>query len=476
MGCMSISEKRDNPTGSSISNEILQGPIVPISIKLALPIIIGQLLQLGYSLTNTMFVSMINKESTTLLTGIGLVFPIHMCFLALSIGLFTGMNSVVSRGIGEKNQQVIHKTGDSGVWLAIALALLTVSVLYVFSGPIVRLLAGTEMSTEAVNNGLSYLHWILPGLGMMLISQSLLGILQGEGLSKYYGMALMLSTVLNIILDPIFIFYFGMGVSGAALATTIAITVMFLFVVGLFLKKKSVVPVSWKTNKVDFTLISKVIYVGFPQTLSMISLSVMSAFLNNLIGSISEHAMNSWILVGRFDEFLLLAGYGFGSAALTMIGQNYGNGNMDRVLRIFKTNVLLAVGLCSVFLVIYNVFAPHLFPLFTSIPEVAAGAVKQVHIISVSCIGIVIAIVATSSFQATGRAMPGLILDILRMGLLTIPLSYILFYWLKQGTTGIFFGMAGINLIMMVISFAWCYFYLKNIKQVKVLMESMTLK
>ncbi|OKP94481.1 MATE family efflux transporter [Paenibacillus sp. P32E] len=473
---MSESNNSIEKAGGGLSDEILRGPIAPTSIKLAVPVIIGQLMLLGYGITNTVFISMIDKSSTALMTGIGLVFPIHMCFLAMSLGLFTGMSSIVARGIGEKNKQVTDRAAGSGIWLAVGLALFSIAVIYLFSDNILPFLSGSQMSEEALNNGLTYLHWILPGLGMMLVFQTLLGVLQGEGLSKYYGMAMLLSTVVNIILDPIFIFGLNMGVAGAALATTISITVSLLFVINLFRSKKSSLPVNWKARHVERSVIGKIAYIGLPQTLSMISLSVASAVINNLMGSISEHAMNSWIIVGRIDELLLLAGYGFGSAALTQIGQNYGSGNMSRVLSIFKTNVLLSLALCIVLVLIYNGLAPFIFSMLTGVSDVVEGAVRQVRIVSFSYLGVVAAIVVTSSFQATGRAMPGLILDILRMGLLTIPVSYMLFYWYDAGATGIFYAMAAINLVMMVFALGWCYLYLNKLKQSTGLTEAMAFK
>ncbi|WP_233476571.1 MATE family efflux transporter [Paenibacillus sonchi] len=459
-----------------MSDEILKGPIVPTSIKLAVPVIIGQLMLLCHGITNTVFISMIDKSSTALITGIGLIFPIHMCFLAMSLGLFTGMSSIVARGIGEKNKHITDRAAGSGLWLAIGLGLISVTAIYLFSSSIVPFLSGSEMSQEALDNALAYLHWILPGLGLMLVFQTLLGVLQGEGLSKYYGMAMLLSTVINIILDPIFIFGLDMGVAGAALATTIAMSIALLFVISLFHRKKSSLPVTWRARNVDRTVITKIVYIGLPQTLSMISLSVASASINNLMGSISENAMNSWTIVGRIDELLLLAGYGFGSASLTQIGQNYGSGNMSRVLSIFKTNVLLSLALCSLLVLVYNGLATHIFSMFTGVSDVVDGAVRQVRIVSLSYLGVVTAIVVTSSFQGTGRAMPGLILDILRMGLLTIPVSYMLFYWYDAGATGIFYAMAVINLVMMVFAFGWCYLYLKKLKQSSGLTEALAFK
>ncbi|NEW08999.1 MATE family efflux transporter [Paenibacillus sp. SYP-B3998] len=456
---------------NSLSTEILKGPIIPISMKLAIPVLIGQILLLVYGVMDTLFVSMIDKSSTALISGIGLAFPVFILFMALSTGLFTGISSVVARGLGARNELVIRRATDSGLLISTITAIVMVIVLYLIGEPIINMMAGKEMSAEAISSGVTYLFYIIPGLGLMLIFQSLLGVLQGEGLAKYYGISMLLSTLINIILNPILIFSFGMGVAGSALATTISLAVSLLFVVMIFLKKKSSLPVSWNIFNGSGKVVLEIVRIGIPQVLSMASLSVTMMFLNNLFGSISENAMNAWVLVGRMDEFLLLSGYAFGNATLTLIGQNYGKQNMDRVMSAFKTNLLLGLILTAVIATFYVVFARQLFSLFTDVSQVVEYCVAQVQIIAFSFLGIVTAIIVTTSFQATGRAMPGLVLDIFRMGVLTIPLTYAIIRMFDLGTIEVFYTIAGINLLMMVFSFTWCYLYLKSTKT-KAIIES----
>lgn len=194
----------------------------------------------------------------------------------------------------------------------------------------------------------------------------------------------------------------------------------------------------------------------------MVSLSFAMMFLNNLIGSISETSMNSWVLVGRMDEFILMVGYAFSGATLTLIGQNYGRKNYSRVLEIFKKNVILGIVLSSIFVLIYVFGSKNLFSLFTTLPEVVEGAVLQVKTVSITYVCIVTAIVVTASFQATGKAMPGLIIDIIRMGVVTIPLAYLVVYQFNKGVVDLFYVIAGANIFTMFLSVIWCYSYLKK--------------
>ncbi len=398
-----------------------------------MPILIGQFLLLIYGVTDTIFISMLDKSSTALMSGIGLVFPVYMLFLALGTGMFTGVSSLLARGIGEQNKHVINKAADSGLVLSSIAAFVTVVILYIIGEPMLNFLAGNQLSQEAVNYASQYFYFIIPGLGLIMVYQALLGVLQGEGLSQYYGISMLISTVFNIILNPIFIFVFDLGVAGSALATTVSITISLLFVLSIFKSGKSSMHISFNFSNIDKEQILEIIRIGIPQVLSMVSLSFAMMFLNNLIGSISETSMNSWVLVGRMDEFILMVGYAFSGATLTLIGQNYGRKNYSRVLEIFKKNVILGIVLSSIFVLIYVFGSKNLFSLFTTLPEVVEGAVLQVKTVSITYVCIVTAIVVTASFQATGKAMPGLIIDIIRMGVVTIPLAYLVVYQFNKG-------------------------------------------
>lgn len=459
---MAKSNSKSKKETSNLEEEILRGPIIPISIKLAMPILIGQFLLLIYGVTDTIFISMLDKSSTALMSGIGLVFPVYMLFLALGTGMFTGVSSLLARGIGEQNKHVINKAADSGLVLSSIAAFVTVFILYIIGEPMLNFLAGNQLSQEAVNYASQYFYFIIPGLGLIMVYQALLGVLQGEGLSQYYGISMLISTVFNIILNPIFIFVFDLGVAGSALATTVSITISLLFVLSIFKSGKSSMHISFNFSNIDKEQILEIIRIGIPQVLSMVSLSFAMMFLNNLIGSISETSMNSWVLVGRMDEFILMVGYAFSGATLTLIGQNYGRKNYSRVLEIFKKNVILGIVLSSIFVLIYVFGSKNLFSLFTTLPEVVEGAVLQVKTVSITYVCIVTAIVVTASFQATGKAMPGLIIDIIRMGVVTIPLAYLVVYQFNKGVVDLFYVIAGANIFTMFLSVIWCYSYLKK--------------
>lgn len=437
---------------------LLEGKIVPATVKLALPIIVGHLLMLGYNFADTYFVSGIDKSSTALLSGIGLVFPIYFLFIALATGFFAGMGSLVSRAIGAKDEKTLDRTADSGLLLAIIVALCAMTFVYLFTDQIIEMLAGSKISDEAIRYGKQYIRFIAPGMGCMILSLTLLGILQGEGKSAHYGISMLISTILNIVLDPIFIYVFNMKVAGAALASTIASVVGLLYILSVFVRNKTSIKIHWNIMKAKIAIMFEIMRIGIPQTLGMIVFTISMIFLNKLISSLDESIMNAWVISGRMNELVMLIGYGIGNATLALVGQNFGAGNFSRVKEILKENVKMAFMIGFICVVILNGAAFFLFNLFSDVPEVISHCKFQIRFLSVTGLAVIIEIVIRNAFQGLGKSMPGVIIIFLRMAFLTVPLSYINVLVLGGGMTGILSIMAVVTFSFMFISFSWCYF------------------
>lgn len=404
-----------------ISNEILNGSIGKTTIKLMIPILIGEFFIIIYGLTDSFFISLIDRKSTTLISALGIIFPIYFFFTALSIGLSNGISSLVARSIGAKDKETLDKTGDSGLTLSIVISILSIVLLYLFSDSIVKFLSPKTLSGQTILNAKSYLYYLIPGIGFLLIMQTLTGILQGEGLMQFGAIAMLLSVLLNIILDPVFIFVFKLGISGASLATTISMLFALLFVFFVFLNNKSVVKIKFKLSYINHKTIKEILRVGAPQSINMILLSFSFMIINYCVGTLGEDKLNAWSLVGRMDEFILMIGYALAGSTLTLSGQNYGNRNIMRVKETFRINSIYGVTGAIILAIIYNIFAYPIFNLLTGNKEVLEYCVKQVRFISFSYTGIVVSLVLNSLFIGTGKPLVGFIFSLIRVYFFLIP-------------------------------------------------------
>ncbi len=454
---------------NNIYNEITQGAIGKTTVKLAMPVLIGQIMFVLYSMADFYFISLIDKKSTALISAVGLVFPVYFLFIAMGLGLSAGVSSLVARSLGEKNKNSLEKTGDSGLFLSIVLLILTNVVFYIFGARLVELLAGTGVSKEAIANGCAYLYYIIPGMSFLLVFQVLAGILQGEGLMNYPSMAMLLSVVLNIILDPVFIFAFRMGISGAALATSLSIFTSVVFLMLIFTLNKSVIKIHFSIKMVSSREIREIVRVGAPQACNMFFLSIFFMVINYFIGCLGEDLLNSWSLVGRMDDFILMIGYALSGSTIALTGQNFGSSNIDRVKKSFQTNLIFALAGCVILAGIYNLFAYPLFRMLTDNSRVLEYAIRQVRFVSFSYTGIIASIILNALFVGTGKSLPGFALNLIRNYIILIPLCFVSVFLLNYGFNNILVIFVTINLLTLAASIIWAVIYLKNLKYKPVL-------
>ncbi|MBN2535639.1 MAG: MATE family efflux transporter [Spirochaetales bacterium] len=442
---------------------MFDGPILPVTLRLGIPILIGQVFGFLYNLVDTYFIAQIDRTSTALISGTAIIFPLFFLFLSLGNGLIIGVSTLVARGIGEKNQKALNGSSSSALFIAVIITIISLLFGYIFLKKIIFSLAGDELSDEAIEYGIQYFSYILPGLGILLIGYVFIGILQGEGLTKHIAIAMSLSTGLNIILDPVFIFVLKMGVAGAAFATTVSIAITALYVIFIFLTNQSSIPFNLNIFKAKKELVAEIVRIGAPQALSMISLSLAFIVLNNLVSSIGEAEMNSWGICGRLDQMVLIPAFSISGAHTTMIGQNYGRQIKDRLHTIYIKNTFFVMITALFLAVCYILLAPFILSLFSDVPAVIAGSVKQIRITALSFFGITIAIISAGTFQGIGKPVPALILPLIRFGVFTIPLSYIFIYFFHMHMEGIFYSVVIGNLAGAVISFFWTKNRLSNV-------------
>ena len=367
---------------------IFHGSILPLTARLGAPILVSYTFLTFYFMIDTYFISRIDPSSTALLSGTALIFPVITLYSAAGMGICTGMASLISRGIGERNDTMIETAFGSGVFIVMLFCLATLVPAYFFSESILRVLAGSALSDAAVSHGRNYFLFLLPGLSVILLLHVAFGIFQGEGRMTHIGVASVLAGVLNIILDPVLIFGCHMGVSGAALATGISYAVSLLYAMVVFLKGTCAVSFRLGPHGVKGITVFEIIRVGVPESLSMLSLALIFIVMNNLVSSIGESVMNAWSICLRLDTFVVIPAYAIAAATLTLVGQNFGRKNMRRVSQIYHLNMAAGVVTVLGFALVYMALAPLLFPWFSALDEVVAAAVRQVRLISFSFVGV----------------------------------------------------------------------------------------
>ncbi|MBI9104467.1 MAG: MATE family efflux transporter [Spirochaetales bacterium] len=439
---------------------MFEGPVLPVLIKLAVPMLAGMIVQLLYNITDTIFISRIDLSDPSIVGGVGFVFPVMFLAMALAGGLMTGTSSLVARAIGEKNHEVLGVTAESSLIIALLFSMVTVVFSYMFDNEIVSLLGAKG---DYAANALAYIRFIIPAAVGAYIVNVVMGILQGEGQVKYIMNIMIIGTGLNIILDPIFIFVLGWGVAGAGAATSVAQFISLIYAFTPFLRKKVSMEIHWNLRNIRFSVIGKILSIGLPQALGMMLMSVSFLFLNRIVTDIDPLALTAFSLCGRFDQAVLMPSFALGSALITIMGQNGGRGNYERMRKVWHSALIAGAISVAVIALGMVLLAPWIFSFFSDIPEVVNYAVKQTRILEFTFLFAMIAIISRSGFQAVGYPIPALIGILLRLLIIVIPVAYFLVYILDLGMYGVWFGLIAGGLVSSSVSLIWLGTILKQI-------------
>ncbi len=431
---------------------IFEGPVLKVLARLTLPIFTGMVFQLFYGIVDTIWISRIDLADPSYVGGVGLIFPLLFFAVAISSGMLIGVGSLVARTIGEKNHLVLNRTAESGFFITGTVSAAITALGYAFDEEIVFFLGARG---DYYVHALEYFRYILPAALLMITGNVLLGILQGEGLMDRVMIAMIISTITNVALDPVFIFLLGLEVRGAGIATVVSQVIGGAYLIRIFIKRKTLVLIEWKLRNIDFGIMKKIISVGFPQIAGQMTMAAGYLFFNRIVVKIDPLALTAFSLCGRFDQVLIVPVYAIGASLITMIGQNFGRCNFRRVIRIWKNGLFAGACVISFLAALLVLFAPRLFPFFTDVDAVARYAVKQTRTVEFSFILASSAILGRASFQAIGRPIPGLVITALQLALIPIPMAYFYVYVLKLSVPGVWLGIITGNSLAAAISIAW---------------------
>jgi Na+-driven multidrug efflux pump len=228
-----------------------------------------------------------------------------------------------------------------------------------------------------------------------------------------------------------------------------------VYVVRFFLMKKTSVQVRWKLKNADFGIMRKIAEVGFPQTVGMITMALSFLFFNRIVVSIDPLALTAFSICGRFDQVIIFPVLAISSSLITMTGQNYGRKNYSRVENIWKTGLLLSIGVVVFLAALLFVFAPKIYPFFSDVEQVVWYAVRQTRIVEFFFAFGAVSVIARAVFQAMGRPMPALVITVARLAGIAIPMAYIYVYVFDLGIYGVWFGIITGNVLAAIISILW---------------------
>ena len=418
--------------------------------RLAVPIMIGMGIQTLYTIIDMIFIGRLGGDA---IASVAFNMPIFFFVMGLSFGLGNGVTASIARFIGSNDKVNADNSAEHAVAMALAISLiLTVSGL-LFGKQILLFIGCTN---DILPLAWDYLKVSCYGISFGVFSGFFRSILAGEGEMKLPMVVAGLGTVLNTILDPIFIFYMDLGVAGAAWATTISqIIVCLIFIYMLFVKNHTYVRFKLKDFSFSSYIIYDIIKVGIPVSMSMVVMALGQLVFNRLLVNFSTDAVAAYQIGGRVDMIVFLPIFGIASALTTIVGMFYGADEFEKIKSIslygIKSSFLITT-ICSVFLFI---FAPSVVKVFTMDTVIQKISIDYLRTISFLFPFISIGLTIGRILQGLGRGMPSLIITIVRVIGLAGPLAYFFTFVLDKPVEWIWYSMFISGIFATIISITW---------------------
>lgn len=399
-------------------------PINQLLISMSLPMMLSMLVQALYNIVDSIFVSRIDENA---LTAVSLAFPIQTLMIALGSGTGVGINALLSRSLGEKDFDKANKTAVNGVFLALLSYLVFLLVGIVGTAPFY--LSQTK-DAQIVEYGKQYLTIICCcsfGMYMQFVFERLL---QSTGNTFYTMITQGTGAIVNMILDPIFIFgYFGvprMGVSGAAIATVIGQIIAGVIAMIINIKKNTEIKLQFRGFRPNAMIIKQIYMVGIPSIIMQAIGSIMTYGMNKILLAFTSTAAAVFGVYFKLQSFIFMPVFGLNNGMVPIVAYNYGAGKKDRLTKTIKLSVAYAVALMVIGFVIFQVFPARLFALFEASETMLDIGVPALRIISISFLLAGISIASSSVFQALGNGVYSMILSMVRQLVVLLPVAYLL--------------------------------------------------
>ncbi|SHK29581.1 MATE family efflux transporter [Paramaledivibacter caminithermalis] len=441
-------ENRDNKMG------IMSIP--KLMLTMSLPAILSMMVQALYNIVDSIFVSRIGEDA---LTAVSLAFPIQLIIIATFLGIGTGVNSLISRKIGEKNLDSATNAAEHGFLLSGLLYIVIVIVSLFFNNGFISLF--TE-DTKIINYGTGYIRIIMLFSFGRLFAQAAMSTLQGTGEMVKPMKAQLIGAISNIILDPILIFgllgFPAMGVEGAAIATVIAQIISMIYINIVLFKGNNYIKLDLKKFKYSSSVIKQIMIVGLPVAVMQGLSSVMLTGLNFILASFNETAVAVMGVYFKLQSLVFMPIFGLSQGTMPIIGYNFGAKNKERLIRTVKIGISSAVTFMTIGMIVFQLFPANLLSLFNSTIEMTEIGVVAFRIISLGFPLAAASIMLSVSFQGMGDAYISLIVSFIRQIIVLLPVAYMLGQ--IAGLNAVWFGFfisEAVALVMVVYFFRRAY-------------------
>ena len=423
-------------------------------VKLSVPMIIGMLVQTFYNLVDGIWVAGLGSDA---LAAIGLFFPFFMVIISLATGIGIGGSSVLARKIGAKDRKGASNTAIHTILIGFLIGTVLTAVSLPFLKEIFSFIGAKG---DVVKLSIDYARVLFGGAFVVFFTNIAGGILRGEGDTKRAMYAMILGSILNIILDPIFIYTMKMGVLGAAWATLLSmITSSILVGYWILVKRDTYVDIAFKNFKPSKDIIKKILRVGIPSSLAQLSMAAALFFLNVVIvKTAGGEGVAVFTSAWRIVMFGVVPLLGIATGTVAVVAAAYGAKDIEKLetgyLYAVKLGILIEMGV----MVLIITFAPQITHLFTyseGSAQISGELTNALRKLTFFLPTVPFGMITSSMFQGIGHGEKSLVVTILRTIIMQVLFAYFFALIFDLGLNGVWLGIVLGNVIAAGISFSW---------------------
>ncbi len=396
-------------------------PVHKAVLKNALPAMVAMLMVLIYNLADTFFIGLTHDAYQV--AAVSMATPVFLMFMSVGTVFGIGGTSVIARALGEGRADYAKRASAFCMWSCVAVGVAMSACFIIFMEDILRIM-GTSADTYELAK--SYLTIVTYSGPFVLIANCYSNVIRAEGQAGKAMMGQLLGNLLNVILDPIMILWFGWGITGAAVATAIGNTFSALFYIAYFFRGKSILSIHPKDFMMGNKVCSSILAIGIPASFGSLLMSVSQIVMNGQMASFGDMAGAGIGVASKVTMITGMVCIGFGQGVQALLGYCVGANLWERFKKAMRFSVLFALALSTVMTIFCYLFTNQIVSIFLTEQEAFTYAVRFVRILLSTSFLFGFFYVLANALQAAGAATPALIINLSRQGFIYIPALFIL--------------------------------------------------
>ncbi len=446
--------------------EMITGDPKKAIVKLALPMMLSMLLIMLYNIADSIWVAGLGADA---LAAIGFITPLFMVLVGLGNGIGAGANSLIARYIGAKNYDQANNAGLHGIVLSVIVSAIFTIIIEGFMVPILQFMG----AGDTIQYAMDYSYIIFGFLFIFVYSGVASAIFRSEGDMRRATIAIAVTAILNIILDPVFIYVLNFGISGAAWATVISATMSCLVMsYWIWGKKDLFLDLSPSNFHYESSMMLDTLQVAIPSTLENIVFSALAIIINSmLVLAAGTTAVAVYTASMRIVQLSMIPLIGIGTAVLTVAGVAYGAHNHVNLKTAHSYSIKLGFAVSILLGIIMFVFSTQIATLF-SYTEASAALSPQIataiSVLSLFVLAIPHGIMSSMMFQGVGKGIYSLLITLLRSLILETVFAYLFCFIFGWGLPGIYGGVVFGCFVGGTVGYIWAKFFIKKFTEISI--------